>query len=69
MLCPVIALAWSVASTLRGWESERQGAQGLAVAGLLGLLSWLLGPLGNIGIYGYFLEGVRMFQCLLDFKF
>lgn len=42
--------------------------QGLAMAMLLRLLSWLLGPLGNIGIYGYFLEGVFMFQFLLDFK-
>lgn len=45
------------------------GRQGVAVAVLLRLLFWLAGPVGNIGIYGYFLEGVRVFQCLLDFKF
>lgn len=46
------------------------GNTGLGQALLLKLLfSWLLGPLGNIGIYGYFLEGVFMFQFLLDFKF
>lgn len=47
---------------------EIRMTQGLAMAMLLRLLSWLLGPLGNIGIYGYFLEGVFMFQFLLDFK-